>query len=366
MKKLIQLYLLLVSVCVLAQNKEAIAIKIYLEGAETGKNISDAKVTLEGFEIPEIVGKYDKKGKYYYFTEIPVGYNTVMAYHKKYNEKGFQDVDGLPKEVKLKLYDPLNVSYSFEKPVLSRNNCCNNGKKVNYAIMPKYLKEVINSQRKILKPSFRYIYREDPNNIAIIMKPNANKDSIRKVLDCLFLKEINYNEYGSQKFVIDHEKGCLSDGSYVLNPSNAEVLILKKKDDTKFKRFNSKEIKKLREQGLVVASLTNRILEYYGDTFFNSKIFYKKYEIINNTFALPRITEQAFCSTLEKDYRMFYVDNKVNTINDVLPSKEDDRIYSVYFVISKNMNDGIGLGILDNMSTNSSNLKSYIFTNSYK
>lgn len=96
------------------QSTDTIAIKIYLEDAETSKNICDAKVTLEGFEIPAIVGKYDKKGKFYYFIEIPAGYNTVMAYHKKYNEKGFQDTEGLPKELKLQLFDSMNVPYRFE------------------------------------------------------------------------------------------------------------------------------------------------------------------------------------------------------------------------------------------------------------
>ncbi len=96
------------------QRSDTIAIKIYLEDAETSKNVCDAKVTLEGFEIPAIVGKYDKKGKFYYFTEVPKGYNTIMAYHKKYNEKGFQNTEGLPKEIKLQLFDPMNVSYRFE------------------------------------------------------------------------------------------------------------------------------------------------------------------------------------------------------------------------------------------------------------
>ena len=79
------------------------ALKVYLEDAYNGKNIKDAKVTLEGFEIPPITGKYNKKGKYYYFNVIPKDYNTVMAYHEKYNEKGFQDLNKLTDEIILKL-----------------------------------------------------------------------------------------------------------------------------------------------------------------------------------------------------------------------------------------------------------------------
>ena len=101
--------MIFVTTFVFAQNNSNPAIKIYLEDSETSKNICDAKVTLEGFEIPAITGKYDKVGKFYYFTEIPKGYNTVMAYHKKYNEKGFQNIEGLPKEISLKLYTPYRV-----------------------------------------------------------------------------------------------------------------------------------------------------------------------------------------------------------------------------------------------------------------
>ncbi len=110
MKNLSFIFIVLIAFFVQGQNNPVI--KIFLEDAETSKNISDAKVTLEGFEVPAITGKYDKKGKFYYFTEIPKGYNTVMAYHKKYNEKGFQDTEGLPKELKLKLYTLYRVKIS--------------------------------------------------------------------------------------------------------------------------------------------------------------------------------------------------------------------------------------------------------------
>lgn len=109
MEKLSILCFMLLSVCVFAQTKKKHAIKIYLEDAESGKNIIDAKVTLEGFEIPAITAKYDKEEKAYYFDKIPKGYNTVMSYHEKYNEKGFQNTAGLPKDLKLKLYTPYRV-----------------------------------------------------------------------------------------------------------------------------------------------------------------------------------------------------------------------------------------------------------------
>lgn len=54
------IFILLSSFFALGQKKD-IAIKIYLENAYSGKEIMDARVTLEGFELPEIIGTYDKK-----------------------------------------------------------------------------------------------------------------------------------------------------------------------------------------------------------------------------------------------------------------------------------------------------------------
>lgn len=128
MKKLTILYFTLLSFCALAQTKTAHVIKIYLEDSKTGKNISNAKVTLEGFEIPAITAKYDKKEKTYYFDKIPKDYNTIMAYHEKYNEKGFQNTKGLPKNLKLKLDAPYRVripndslNYYKEDPYSGKN-----------------------------------------------------------------------------------------------------------------------------------------------------------------------------------------------------------------------------------------------------
>lgn len=206
MKKLALLYLLFVSVCVLAQNKEVIAIKIYLEAAETGKNIPDAKVTLEGFEIPEIVGKYDKKGKYYYFTEIPKGYNTVMAYHKKYNEKGFQNTAGLPGELKLKLYTPFRI--------------------------------------RIPKDSLNY-YKEDHTKLTVLLTDAIFSGERKKMKDSIvtyFIK--NYEELELVRFFnVDFF-------------SNGNLVCLRKKNGKNFMRFNDPVIKKLTHD--------NNVLMFFG------------------------------------------------------------------------------------------------------
>lgn len=364
MKNYFTLLICFVSGYIFSQNQHALV--VHLTDAETGKNVKDAKVTLEGFEITPIIGQYDKKKECYFFNQIPKGYNTVMAYHNNYNEKGYQNLTGLPKQLKIKLYEPFSISYNFEKPSISTDNCCNNGKKTNYVIMPKYLKEAMRSSRKIKKKTFRYLYKEDPNHIAIIMAPNENKKSIKELLDKLFLEEINYSDFGSQNYVLDGEKGCLADGSIAWNQKNPQVMILKKKDGSKYSRFNSIEIRGLREEGLIVACLTNRILEYYGDAYFNAGKFYGGQNFFNSAFTYPRNIDQAFSTTRQEDYSMYFGDGKNNVATDHLPSADDDRMYSIFLVISNDKNDGNGLGILDNMCVDGTKNRMYVFTNSYK
>ena len=169
-----------------------IAIKIYLEDAETSKNICDAKVTLEGLEIPEIRGKYDKIGKFYYFTEIPEGYNTVMAYHEKYNEKGFQDVKGLTRNIRLKLYKPYRIKFG--------NN----------------------------------FYKEDDKKLVI----NFNEEEFVNKEVCI---------KGYYKCYIENyfpELEIIQRGSF---PSFSNSIMVIKRNNTAFKRFNDPIIKKLNE-----------------------------------------------------------------------------------------------------------------------
>ena len=150
--KIFLFFLVFVSICLEAQNS---AIKIYVADAETGKNISNAKVCLEGFEIPAIKAQYNKKEKYYYFTEIPKNYNTVMVYHKKYNEKGFQDINGLPKELKFKLHEPLQNYYDFDYETSAEQP---NKKFYNYYVEDPY-KIVIRPKKEMSYNDFRnYIY----------------------------------------------------------------------------------------------------------------------------------------------------------------------------------------------------------------
>jgi len=137
------------------QSEKAV-IKVYLEDANTGKNIIDANVILEGFKKTVIKGKFDKEGKFYYFTKIPNGYNTVMAYHKGYNEKGFQNTNDLPKELRLKLYTP----YRVKIPNDTLNSYFEDSFKIAFLINDSLLNFMNNDNFKIIKSYFKKHYPE--------------------------------------------------------------------------------------------------------------------------------------------------------------------------------------------------------------
>ena len=106
MKQLSIFFFTLLSFCLSAQYKEAHEIKIYLEDAETGKNIADAKVTLEGFEVPAIPGEYDREGKYYYFKNVDYSkYALIYLEHKNKEPQVFNKKKIFPNKLYFELLE---------------------------------------------------------------------------------------------------------------------------------------------------------------------------------------------------------------------------------------------------------------------
>lgn len=274
------LYLLLLVNLAFGQ-VETIAIKIYLEDAETSKNVCDAKVTLEGFEIPEIVGKYDKKGKFYYFTEIPKGYNTVMAYNKKYNKKGFQDVKGLPKKLKLKLYTHYRVKLE--------NN----------------------------------FYKEDEKKLII----NFNEERFASKEICI---EGGYKCYIENYFP---ELEIIQRGSF---SSFGNSIMVIKRNNIAFKRFNDPTIKKLNEDknilgvyGLLLKTVNSKKVFFLEDgtpvfspvyrRYADADFVINRYKIWNNTHWEIK---NKFIYEKLKDYYDFLTKNNI-TSNVVVKIDEE-------------------------------------------
>jgi hypothetical protein len=249
------------------QGQTVPAIKIYLEDAENGKNISDAKVTLEGFEIPAIVGQYNKKEKYYFFNQIPPGYNTIMAYHKKYNEKGFQDVSALPKELKLKLYDPLNVSYSFNDDPYAENTqsiyvedpykfAIFSDSILDYNIFKDYLiKEIdkLDLEIEIVNPYWELQKRK---NIPYLLRIHTFNPKVSYPE----VKTFGWLEHDDD-FILPLKRGYSTAEFYNSDVSRSitgydVAFYFRKKTGKKFKRFNDPILKKIRTiKGIISSSV---------------------------------------------------------------------------------------------------------------
>lgn len=328
MKNLTILYFTLLSFCVLAQKKEAYAIKIQLEDAETGKNIDDAKVTLEGFEIPALTAKYDKQEKVYYFDEIPNGYNTIMAYHKKYNEKGFQNIQGLPKELKLSLY----ALYRIKIP----NDSINFYKEDNYHIYILFNDAILNTLKTC--PDF------DSKSLCFA------KEYITKFYKNLIVKDE------------------LSFGTWSLN-----TIIIEKKNKKKFKRFNDPIIKEITADKNILAIYSILMLTKDEKKTYFDQDGTPKY--------IPKYIKYTHCDTpnfYSNTYRDFkeklkkgLIKNNVYERNkkeiDALSNSDQIRINSGELIDNFNNRDTIvvscqKLKTITSMPTDQNYLKQYIAT----
>lgn len=247
------------------------AIKIYVTDTETNKNISNAKVCLEGFEIPPIKAQYNKKENYYYFKEIPENYNTVMVYHKNYNEKGFQRKDGLLEILYIKLHSPILSSSSFfgkdnfyiEDPykiVLSSGN------HTDYNTFRKYITSYIqknNLEIEFINPAMEKYKLE--NNIP------SDKEPYPILSD----KSNGFPEGYSFPTKTGMDSHILSECKEYQITKNDIVFFFRKKNRKKFKRYNDPIINKLGNlQNIVIST----VIYSKGEYIFQNQtpdIFYK-------------------------------------------------------------------------------------------
>jgi len=353
--------LFLLTVATFAQNKEKAALKIYLEDTNTQKNIADAAVKLEGFEIAPIEGKYDKKGSCYYFTEIPTGYNTIMVYHKKYNEKGFQNNEGLPAELKFRLQDKKKVSYSFLK-------------------VPDSLYD--EKKKKLVKNIlFKDHYIEDPFKISISPKDPQDyadfKEFINKKIEELNLEIVLVNPYWEKNkiekypFDVVQKEGYPNitasnskeiEAKYLLplvsglnnidntlfethysNKMKDVCFIFRKKDGTKFKRFNDPIIRKLKAEKVNVFSI---ILNKKNDNILSvssSKNDFRIRDKLNREFNRKHAVDSSKIFFYDNNFRNhkkpFYLFKRKNVQNIIYEPSDAKQVPS--FLMIKNDNNEI-------------------------
>lgn len=325
---------LLFPIVVLSQNAEH-RLKVYLTDAENGRNVKDARVTLEGFEIPAIDGKYDKKCKCYYFDTVPEGYNTVMSYHKDYNEKGYQDVEGLPAEIKLKLYDPLNVSYEI-------------------GIFPDSVYD-FNRRKNVGTKYFRDIYVEDPYKVAIIIF----HDDCERIVDAVDKLSLKYNlkiETLNPYFKFNNSSDSKFDCNAVKNytwfpvltgkrskfekPEAHELptIFIRKKDGSPFKRFNDSTLTILRENKFYCASILWRKTRYEGQSVYKKR-FTRKKDKLNNVSQSEKSKHEL--------YSLYDGETEFTMVSILGDDEGNEGFVSKY--LSRLTDDGIGLGIVDQL-----------------
>lgn len=366
MKKQFTILLILVFSVLQAQH----AIKVYVTDAITGKNVKKAKVTLESFEIPEIVGKYNRKEKCYYFDTIPAGYNTVMAYHKKYNEKGFQKVDGLPMELKLGLKSKKNnflmlpdTLFSEEKKELVRRFnykeyyiedpykiVIDIDSKMNYEDKKLYLSNLIKDQNievEMINP----FYEKDKMNYSVDY--NVLNTCI-KSQDEAYPSTLAYDSKGIKYFqLLPLLSGLNTIDVLFLNKNYSDIskevcFILRKKDKLKFKRFNDPIIKKLKESNLNICSIVlyKRSENIEPILFTKNKIRDK----LNNEFNLKYKIDSS---------KVFFYDNRIRNKSKREIKKENSKQTIIepsdpnkipYFILIKNDKYYISNGYLKELN----------------
>lgn len=280
---------ILLSVYIFAQDKQVPAIKIYLKDAERGKLIKNAKVTLEGFELPNIIAKYNNEEKNYYFNEIPAGYNTVMAYHEKYNEKGYQNVTGLPKELNFKLFNPIKVSYGFEFfwfHYFPQKNYLEDSYKISISINNEMsynsLREYMTTKIKELNLEIEFV-----NPLWEESKMAVNSFTFPYQKEAYPELSIKETDILNSQYVFPLKSGVINifPDPYYSNKPKDICFIVRKKDGSKFKRFNDPTIKKLKEEKFNVSVIVlNKIS---GTDNIHSKIgkrdrFNKKFNLKND------------------------------------------------------------------------------------
>ena len=319
------------------------AIKIYVADAENSKNISNAKVCLEGFEIHAIKAQYNKKEKYYYFTEIPKNYNTVMVYHKKYNEKGFQDMNGLPKELKFKLHEPLQNYYDFD---YETSNEQPNKKFYNYYVEDPF-KIVIRPKKEMSYNDFRnYIYSYiNENNIEIepvnpVWERYKLENNIKENLEPyplyndLYLPNEDFYKDEFTIFPIAYYRSYNghADVKPVSNNSKFITLFFRKKNKEKFKRFNDEIINQLSKNSeiniLSVIIPLGNYLENGITFYYNTKRDHEIKYIINQNKIFNKKYKPDFTKVFPIDV---FVVEELRHITRMEPAnRTPDKIYDLF------------------------------------
>lgn len=268
MKHLSILCFALLSFCCSAQEKTTHAIKIYVEDAETGKNIDDAKVTLEGFEIPAIVAKYDTKNRYYYFKNNDRNNYTIIYVDHKNKEPQVIKIKKNPAQINLKLFRKgTTVETETEYIKIWKKDSIDNRQRED---------SVINTIHKRVSTL-------DHHKILILLKNSSNLSysEIRAQIDSLvmpygleYVDDLVPKMYFIKFYGLEHCSSPVGENSIICN-------IDKNKSLKQFFKENTTRISFL---GTTICGSEDTITDFFSE---NDQPYNNQYDWKKNCYILP-------------------------------------------------------------------------------
>lgn len=268
MKKLAIFFFALSSFHISAQEKATPAIKIYLEDAETGKNVDDAKVTLEGFEIPAITANYNKKDRYYYFKNKNYNNYTILYIDHKNKE---------PQAIKTKIL-PAQANFKLFK------------KGTTVETRTEYLKiwkrdSIDNIQREdsVINNIHKTVSTLDHHKILILLKDSsdltyseirAKIDSIVKPFGLEYIDDLVPKMYFIKFYGLEHCSSPLGENSIICNIDQNKSL----------KQFFKEHTARISLLGTTICGSEDTIMDFFSE---NDQPYNNQYNWKKNCYLLP-------------------------------------------------------------------------------
>lgn len=99
-----------------SQNKSVL---VYVKKATNHKLLKNVKVTLEGYQMPNIIANYEKSKKCFYFDSIPKKYRYILACYKKLETNGidllnFEDPEDKNREKEISEIKKVTINLNYK------------------------------------------------------------------------------------------------------------------------------------------------------------------------------------------------------------------------------------------------------------
>lgn len=314
MKQLFTLVFSFLSLFISAQQEETHQIKIFLEDAETGKNIDDAKVTLEGFEIPPIISQYDKKGKYYYFRKKNNQDYTLIYIEHKDKEPQTLKTKSFPQQLSLKLYKKGTTIETKTEYVKKWSDANTNKTKED---------SVINSIHTVVSTLDHYktlILLKNSSNLTY-SKIRSKIDSIVVPLGLEYIDDLVPKMYFIKFYGSENCSSQIGENSIICNIDENKSL----------KKFFKENPSRVRFAGTTICGSEETIIDFLSE---NKDPYNNQYDWEKNCYILPyrkrnkkafRVENDSVLNKIKKNTSQLefgkIIYNKFDIYEDVLSNK---------------------------------------------